>query len=78
MPEQRPADRWPKGTGNPAGSALEHAGYRTLDDLTRFTERDLLALHGVGPKAVAALREALAARGLAFREPDSGRRGRPE
>ncbi len=70
MPEERPVDRWPKGTGNPASSALEHAGYRTLDDLTRLTEREALAIHGVGPKAVSVLREALAARGLAFREPE--------
>ncbi len=68
MPGQRPADRWPKGTGNPASSTLEHAGYLTLDDLTRLTERELLAMHGVGPKAVGVLRAALADRSLAFRE----------
>jgi len=70
VPGERPADRWPKGTGNPASSALEYAGFRTLEDLTRLTEKDLLALHGVGPKALGVLREALAERGLAFREPD--------
>ena len=67
MPGQRPADRWPKGTGNPASSALEHAGYRTIEDLTNLTERELLAIHGVGPKAVGVLRAVLAERGLAFR-----------
>ncbi len=74
VPEQRPADRWPKGTGNPASSALEYAGYHTLEDITRLTERELLAMHGVGPKAVGVLRVALAERGLAFRpeaDPDS-------
>ena len=71
MPEQRPADRWPKGTGNPASSALEHAGVFTLEDLTRLTERELRALHGVGPKAVEVLKAALAERGLALREPGS-------
>jgi DNA-directed RNA polymerase alpha subunit len=71
MPEQRPADRWPKGTGNPASSALEHAGYHTLEDIARLTERELLAMHGVGPKAVDVLRAALAERGLAFRPPDT-------
>jgi hypothetical protein len=71
MPEPRPADRWPKGTGNPASSALEHAGYSTLEDLTRLTEREMLAIHGVGPKAVGVLRAALAERGLAFRDPDT-------
>ena len=36
-----------------------------------MSEADLLALHGVGPKAVALLRQTLAERGLAFRD-DSG------
>jgi len=71
MPEQRPADRWPKGTGNPASSALEHAGFSTLEDLTRLTEKELLAMHGIGPKAIGVLKAALADRGLALREPDS-------
>jgi hypothetical protein len=32
------------------------------------TGEELLAIHGVGPKAVRILAEALAARGLAFRD----------
>ena len=71
MPEQRSADRWPKGTGNPASSALEHAGFSTLEDSTRLTEKELLAMHGVGPKAIGVLKAALADRGLSLREPDS-------
>jgi len=41
---------------------------RVLEALTAWTERDVLALHGVGPKAVRILREALAQRGLSFAE----------
>ena len=37
--------------------------------LTRWTERDLAALHGMGPKGIRILKEALAEEGLAFREP---------
>ncbi|MBD8024219.1 helix-hairpin-helix domain-containing protein [Microbacterium gallinarum] len=37
--------------------------------LTRRTERELLAIHGVGPKAVSILREELAARGQSFSDP---------
>ena len=37
------------------------------DQLTSWTTRDLLALHGIGPKAVTILAEELEARGSAFR-----------
>jgi len=53
-------------TSNPAQDAMTLAGLHTLEDLTRISEKELLALHGVGPKAVRILREAMAARGLAF------------
>jgi len=43
------------------------AGVTRLSHLTQWTEEDLLALHGVGPKAVRILKAALAVRGLAFR-----------
>jgi predicted flap endonuclease-1-like 5' DNA nuclease len=54
--------------GRPATSALLLVGVRNLDDVARWREKDLLALHGVGPKAVRILREALAAQGRAFTE----------
>lgn len=53
----------------PALRALEGAGYTRLDQLTAVTEAELLKLHGMGPKAIGLLREALAARGLSFAEP---------
>jgi hypothetical protein len=55
--------------GRPATRALAEAGVTRLGEVSRHTERELLALHGVGPKAVRILREALAERGLAFAEP---------
>ncbi|MEU4450774.1 helix-hairpin-helix domain-containing protein [Nocardioides sp. NPDC023903] len=44
--------------GRPATGALLAAGYRTLSDLPDDLDA-LLTLHGVGPKAVRLLREAL-------------------
>jgi hypothetical protein len=38
-------------------------------DLTAWTEADLRALHGMGPKALRLLADALGARGEGFREP---------
>ncbi len=52
--------------GAPATRALERAGVTRLDQLTRWTRAQLLATHGVGPKAVAILEEALGAHGLAL------------
>lgn len=60
----------PSGIGRPATGVLVAAGYTRLDQLTTATEADILKLHGVGPKAVGVLRDALAARGLAFAVPD--------
>jgi len=52
----------PKAIGRPATRALLQAGLTTLDDVARVSEKDLLALHGVGPRAVRVLNEALAER----------------
>ncbi|MEU8205921.1 helix-hairpin-helix domain-containing protein [Streptosporangium sp. NPDC049046] len=56
----------PAGIGRPAGRALAAAGYTTLVQVAATTEKDLLRLHGVGPRAIRLLREALAERGLAL------------
>jgi predicted flap endonuclease-1-like 5' DNA nuclease len=55
-------------TGRPAERALVNAGYTRLEQLTQVTEADLLKLHGMGPKAIRILREALAERGWSFKE----------
>lgn len=54
-------------TSRPAQGALEAVGVYTLEELAHWTERDVLALHGMGPKALRILREAMAERGLTFR-----------
>lgn len=53
--------------GAPATRALEAAGYRRLAQVAELSEAELLALHGMGPKAVRILREALAEKGLSLR-----------
>lgn len=56
----------PAGLAKPAQRALAAAGYTTLDQLTQVSEQDLSRLHGMGPKTVRQLRDALAAAGLGF------------
>jgi hypothetical protein len=53
--------------GRPATRALDLAGITTLDAVAARTEAELLALHGVGPRALRILREALAAEGRGLR-----------
>ena len=58
----------PRTIGAPATGALRLVGVTTLEQVTTWTERELLALHGVGPIAVTRLGEALAERDRGFRE----------
>lgn len=52
----------------PAGRALEANKIKTLRQLSRFTEADITALHGMGPNAVKKLIAAMAAQGLSFKK----------
>jgi hypothetical protein len=55
MPE--PSAGLPPALGRPATRAFEAAGYHAIADLRGASERELLALHGIGPKAIRILRE---------------------
>jgi ERCC4-type nuclease len=57
---------FPAALSAPARRALASAGYTSLAQLAQVSEAELRKLHGIGPKALAQLREALAARGHSF------------
>ena len=59
---------FPASLGKVARRELAVNGITRYAQLTDWSERDLLAIHGVGPKAVRILRDELAARGSGFRE----------
>lgn len=61
-----PPPGFPDGLSQPALRAFAAAKLTTLAAVARHTEAELLALHGVGPKAIRLLRPALAAAGLEF------------
>lgn len=61
-----PEHDFPRSIGRPARDALLTAGYTRLEQLTGVREEDILALHGVGPKAIRILRATLAERGWTF------------
>ena len=54
--------------GRPAISALAQIGVRNLEQLAAYTEAELLALHGVGPKAIRILRSVMQESGVVFRD----------
>ena len=68
MTSKRPQSHpFPAGVSQPAIRAMHSVGITSLDQLPAFTEAELIALHGMGPKAIRILREALAAQGRSFR-----------
>lgn len=50
----------------PAKRALEHEGITSLQKLSKYTEREILKLHGIGPSAIPILKTALKAERLSF------------
>ncbi|MEO6550001.1 MAG: DUF1801 domain-containing protein [Ferruginibacter sp.] len=53
----------------PARRALENKGISTLQQLSKFSEKEILELHGMGPASMPKLREALKAEALTFKNP---------
>ena len=64
-PDQHESDL-PSGLSQPARRALAGAGCLRLDQVAEHTETEIRRLHGMGPKALDQLREALHSRGLSF------------
>lgn len=65
--ERAPKNRWLARLSGPTRGALEHEGVANLKKLAKWSEKEVLALHGVGPASLPALRGALEEVGLAFR-----------
>lgn len=56
----------PRAIGNPATRALAGAGITSLRAVAAHTPKDLLALHGVGPRAIRILEDALGQAGVSW------------
>ncbi len=68
-PDPRPVGDLPNAIGKTAARALSLNGITHLEQVAEHSTKELLAIHGVGPKAIAILGDALAAKGLAFEQP---------
>ncbi len=52
----------------PARNALIHVEVTTLEELSRYIEKEILKLHGIGPASLPIFKQALAEKGLSFRK----------
>ncbi len=50
----------------PARRALDSVGITNLAQLTELTEKQICLMHGIGPRSIGVLRDALTANGLSF------------
>lgn len=51
----------------PARRALEHHGITSLQQLSQYSEKEILQFHGMGPSSLPKLRTALEKEGLSFK-----------
>lgn len=65
--ERKPKDSFLSQIGAPARRALERENIRTLEDLAKWTEKDILNLHGMGPSSIPKLKKALSEYDLTFK-----------
>lgn len=72
MKQNTQNNNFPK-LGAPAERALAQAGYVRLEQLTKVTEVELGRLHGMGPKALKRLLQALSAKGPSIANAKPGR-----
>ena len=64
MDQEQP---FPQGLSQPAIRALQSVGINDLEQVATISESELKQLHGMGPKGIRILREALEAKGLSFK-----------
>jgi len=67
---QPPDSAFPVGLAQPALRALRGAGCQRLEDVAALSEAQLKQLHGMGPRGIEILRQALAEKGLYFARSD--------
>ena len=52
---------------SPAQRALQNANIKTLQELAKYTEREILDLHGIGKNALAVIKTTLDEHGLSLK-----------
>lgn len=65
--ERKPTDGLLARLAAPARRALESNGIKTVDDLSKWSEKEIAQLHGMGPSSLPKLKKALEEKGLTFK-----------
>lgn len=65
--ENKPTSGFLSKLSSPARNALIHEGIDTLHELSKYTEKEILKLHGIGPASLPAMRKSLEEEGLSFK-----------
>ena len=66
--ERKPVAGFLAEIGAPARRALERENINSLLKLSKYSEQELLQLHGMGPGSIPKLKQALNEKGLSFRK----------
>ena len=66
--KEKKRGEFPAAISAPALRGLLNAKITTLTKLSKYTEKELLGLHGVGPASLSPLRMALKTKGLSFKK----------
>lgn len=68
--EDKPTSGFLAPFSSPVRNALLHQGIDTIGKLAAHTEKEILALHGIGKSSLPRFYEALEAAGLQFKQPE--------
>lgn len=66
--ENKPESGFLSKLSSPARNALIHKEINTLQELSKFTEKEILKIHGIGPASLPTMRTSLEEEGLSFKE----------
>lgn len=66
--ENKPKSGFLSKLSSPARNALVHEGIDTLQKLSKYTEKEILKIHGIGPASLPIMRTSLEGEGLSFKE----------
>ncbi|SOC06451.1 RNA polymerase alpha subunit [Ureibacillus xyleni] len=66
--ENRPDHGFLSKLSSPARNTLVREGIDTLQKLSKYTEKEILKLHGIGPTSLPLMRSSLEEEGLSFKE----------
>lgn len=66
--ENKPSSGFLSKLSSPARNALIREGIDTLQELSTYTEKEILKLHGIGPASLPTMRTSLEEEGVSFKD----------